>query len=652
MRYQLAALVTVGLIVGCAESPSGPRIQFGPPAQLQIVSGNFQSDTVGRELPEALVVRVVDSAGHGVPEQIVNFRVTGGAGSVFGGAAITNDSGEARERWTLGTVAGDTQRVEARAVDTRTGAALVFGTFVAVGVPDIAATVAVAPASALDSAMFVSGDTLLTGDSLTFAAYARDRHGNAKPGAPVTWTTSNAAVAGIGVNGRLGAVGVGNTAVIAVVDTAHGSRGLSVQLRVPVSLALVLGADQSDTIEAMLTDSVRVRVTDRRGAPFTGATVVFRGVNGGPPDTTAGCSCKTATSNAAGLVSAQWRLGPAVGVSTLAIAGRLPSGSTFDSLSLSATVRHGAAASLSRVSGGASNTGLIVAVRDRRGNPASGVIVHWSITGPGSLSDTLSVSDIGGLAGTSVTAATGSVTVLASVQGLAGSPVSFTVTTTPNYALDFAQSYINVPDDSSLDLGNTWTLEAWINPRNVANGTQQDVISKWDGGGDASYSLQLESNGRLRSVTHDGVSNTVMVGRTTLSNASWQHIAVTFANGTVRLYVNGVLDTTIQGALSPMNSTQPLAFGREGNYPGFTFNGFIDEVRVWKVARTASELLEAKNVRLSGTEQGLVGYWRFDEGAGDVAFDATSRGNNGRLGTSVGTDAWDPQWSTNTAPIP
>ena len=51
-------------------------------------------------------------------------------------------------------------------------------------------------------------------------------------------------------------------------------------------------------------------------------------------------------------------------------------------------------------------------------------------------------------------------------------------------------------------------------------------------------------------------------------------------------------------------------------------------------------------------ELGLVGYWRFDEGAGDVAFDATGNGNNGRLGTSVGVDAWDPQWTSVASPIP
>lgn len=85
------------LSFACGEATE-PRSQPGPPAQIQVVSGDLQPSTVGQELAQPLVVRVADSVGVPVAGQIVNWRVTAGDGSVFAGAAITDAAGEARER--------------------------------------------------------------------------------------------------------------------------------------------------------------------------------------------------------------------------------------------------------------------------------------------------------------------------------------------------------------------------------------------------------------------------------------------------------------------------------------------------------------------------------------------------------------------------
>jgi hypothetical protein len=221
----------------------------------------------------------------------------------------------------------------------------------------------------------------------------------------------------------------------------------------------------------------------------------------------------------------------------------------------------------------------------------------------------------------------------------------------PQYALQFGQSYVRVPDAPSLDLSQTWALEAWVNPTLAGNGTNQDIISKWGVGGNASYGMQLSPVGRVYVGTHDGNESRGMLGRTPLASGVWQHIAATFENGTLRIYINGVLDTSKAGFAAPMNSTSELAFGREGIYAAYMFGGVMDEVRIWNVVRSAAEIAAARTTRLTGHEAGLVGYWRFDEGVGDIASDATGFGNNGRFGAMVGPDAWDPRWTTNAAPI-
>jgi len=123
-------------------------------------------------------------------------------------------------------------------------------------------------------------------------------------------------------------------------------------------------------------------------------------------------------------------------------------------------------------------------------------------------------------------------------------------------------------------------------------------------------------------------------------------VAATFDGGTVNLYLNGVVDRTATGVRTPYVGTEPVAFGREGNFPGGYLNGILDEVRIWKVARTGTEIAASMS-RLKGKSSGLVGWWRFNEGEGDVAKDATKNRNHGRLGSDVGTDPFDPSWVTN-----
>src|SRR5690606_25560734 len=124
-----------------------------------------------------LVVRVTDGEGQPIGNQIVNFRVTAGGGSAFGGTALTNGEGLAQERWTLGA-AGETQTLEARAVDAASGEKQVFATFSATSTSaeepepptSPAPTVASVSVSPLTANVAVGGTRQLT-------ATARDSEG-------------------------------------------------------------------------------------------------------------------------------------------------------------------------------------------------------------------------------------------------------------------------------------------------------------------------------------------------------------------------------------------------------------------------------------------------------------------------------------------
>jgi hypothetical protein len=229
--------------------------------------------------------------------------------------------------------------------------------------------------------------------------------------------------------------------------------------------------------------------------------------------------------------------------------------------------------------------------------------------------------------------------------------------TLPSAALSFdgAQHYVEVPDHDELDLGASFTIEAWIFPANVQSPDTQHVISKGNGPGDASYALLLES-GRVgfairtpAGTTQQGWSQDI------LADSIWQHVAVTLDNGTMSLYINGTLDIQYTGVPAPLESTGPLSFGRQGEpSAGAYYAGSLDEIRIWSTARTQADLAAAIDSLVPEDLPDLVAYWRFNEGVGDVVYDIAvplGLGHNGRLGSTAGEDVNDPVWMLG-APLP
>ena len=128
----------------------------------------------------------------------------------------------------------------------------------------------------------------------------------------------------------------------------------------------------------------------------------------------------------------------------------------------------------------------------------------------------------------------------------------------------------------------------------------------------------------------------------------WTHVAVTKQGNTCKLYINGLVVASI-----PFNSsstTSTLHIGCRGvNMDGF-FNGNIDEVRMWTIARTQTEIQTYMNNYLTGSENGLIGYWQMNESTGQVAYDLSGNNNNGQLGSTPGNDDNDPDWITTDWP--
>ena len=80
-----------------------------------------------------------------------------------------------------------------------------------------------------------------------------------------------------------------------------------------------------------------------------------------------------------------------------------------------------------------------------------------------------------------------------------------------------------------------------------------------------------------------------------------------------------------------------------GDGMGF-FEGTIAEVRLWNLPRSEDETQAEMRKVLNGTERGIVGYWRINEGPGAIVYDGSSYSN---LGPIKG----EPAWTANVVPL-
>lgn len=105
----------------------------------------------------------------------------------------------------------------------------------------------------------------------------------------------------------------------------------------------------------------------------------------------------------------------------------------------------------------------------------------------------------------------------------------------------------------------------------------------------------------------------------------WYTVTLTFDGSKYIMYVDGVKDNEISG-------TSQFAFSKFEigmSWAGYTYSqrtsGRIAEVRLWKKALVASEI----QLGLCGVDpkaEGLVAYWKMNEGSGHVFHDATGNG--------------------------
>jgi hypothetical protein len=157
---------------------------------------------------------------------------------------------------------------------------------------------------------------------------------------------------------------------------------------------------------------------------------------------------------------------------------------------------------------------------------------------------------------------------------------NLTYSSSGTFTFDGVDDYIDL--GTRIQLSDNFTLCAWIKDGNTGFvldqgniGTDPNGCLEWTNNG-----LTLTSN-NINSISANGTINT----------AVWNYVCCSFAAGTVKFYINGVLDSTKTAAwTSFLPAGNTLKIGRRAFNTTGIFSGRIDVLQIYNTVLTDAEV--------------------------------------------------------------
>jgi hypothetical protein len=162
-------------------------------------------------------------------------------------------------------------------------------------------------------------------------------------------------------------------------------------------------------------------------------------------------------------------------------------------------------------------------------------------------------------------------------------------------ALNFTRGrndYVRVDDTPALDLGDEFSIAAWIYPESYGESRGGAIVDKLYLQSSSGYLLQIENSGGSQNATFFGLayqSATESDSGAVLLH-TWQHLAVVFRDGVLTYYRDGQpfsSHSTVQSEINP--TVRPIYIGNTST-KWRDFDGAIDELRIYDRALETHEI--------------------------------------------------------------
>ena len=152
-------------------------------------------------------------------------------------------------------------------------------------------------------------------------------------------------------------------------------------------------------------------------------------------------------------------------------------------------------------------------------------------------------------------------------------------------SFDGNDDMVTIADHSHFDMTSSFTIESWVKPRTLS-GYRMIVLKERPPSGLAYglYASDLSGPKPSASTPSGGATSP-----TNIAAGSWTHLATTYSGGTLRLFINGT-QVASSSAFAPPSTSGALRIGGNAVWTFETFDGLIDDVRIYDRALSPTEI--------------------------------------------------------------
>lgn len=142
------------------------------------------------------------------------------------------------------------------------------------------------------------------------------------------------------------------------------------------------------------------------------------------------------------------------------------------------------------------------------------------------------------------------------------------------------------------DVTGPFTIEFWFRPLTLPNGGGNLIHREFTGAGAYGFAIVVDGSDAIFARLWKNGVPADMGAQVALSRNTWTHIAVTFDGARGSLYVNAVLrqQAAITGPVAVGPQVLQVGPGEGVLNPNSRYTGQLDELKLWAVARSQSEV--------------------------------------------------------------
>jgi hypothetical protein len=217
---------------------------------------------------------------------------------------------------------------------------------------------------------------------------------------------------------------------------------------------------------------------------------------------------------------------------------------------------------------------------------------------------------------------------------------------------DGVDDAVVIDNNSTISLGATtesYTVMAWFRTNKDYSSTGT-IINKWNStAGTYPFWIGFNATENVFMGVWDGSFDPTINSPLTYNDNKWHHVAGVrdVIADKIYLYIDGVLvNSTTDTTTQTMVNTNPICIGNagSGNCTAADFQGNIDDVRIYRYARTPAQIIEDMNAGhpAPGSPVGSAYlHYKLDEGNGTTANNSGNAGStiNGTIGSGTWTQS-------------